>query len=211
MSVQKLEAVRKMESGKKVRIVCTGDSITEQNFHTHGHLNYVGQFGEKLINTFGRLSFVFNTGISGESTWGIVDRLKEDVLGLSPDLVILMIGINDSTFGLEKLSEFKSNLKYIIQSIHASGNEILLMTQNPISFDIKDNLDRRKCYPDFVKAIREISTSLHVPLCDIYACWENHIKDNPNKLHWPLMNDYLHPNEHGHAFIAGALFHYLGI
>ncbi|MDF2671092.1 MAG: lipase/acylhydrolase, partial [Paenibacillus sp.] len=109
-----LNTINKLRKGEKVLIVCTGDSITEQNYHLHGQLNYVGQLSEKLINTFGRKSFVFNTGLSGESTWGAIPRLQQDVLRFQPDLVTFMYGINDSKMGTDGILEFKNNLTYVI-------------------------------------------------------------------------------------------------
>jgi lysophospholipase L1-like esterase len=91
-----LHTIQSVKEGNQVLIVCMGDSITEQNSHCHQHLNYVGLFAEQLLQTFGRRTFVFNTGLSGEMTGQAIERLHLDALRHKPDLLTLMYGINDS-------------------------------------------------------------------------------------------------------------------
>lgn len=205
-----LGTLEKIKRGEKAFIVCLGDSITEQNYHLHEHLNYVGLLSEKLINKFGRNHLLLNAGVSGDTTWGIVERLERDALRFKPDLVTLMIGMNDSTRGAEMLPEFRSNLEAIIDRTRNIGSEIVLITQNTISYELTDNVNRRKDYPAYVKTVLETAESRQVPVCDLYQAWTDEITANPNS-QWTLMNDGIHPNEYGHRFMADGLFRFMGI
>ncbi|MEN9573236.1 MAG: hypothetical protein RL514_1091 [Verrucomicrobiota bacterium] len=65
----------------KGAVVFLGDSITQG-------------WGDNLGNSFPGLK-VANRGISGDTTRGMLYRLKEDVLDLSPKAVVLLAGTND--------------------------------------------------------------------------------------------------------------------
>lgn len=206
-----LKTIEKLKKGDNVFIVCLGDSITEQNYHVHGKLNYVGQLWEKLLNTFGRNCFVLNVGVSGDTTDGMLDRLERDVLRFKPDMVTFMAGINDSANGREGLAKFESNLETIVEKISASGSEVLLLTQNPLCYDVReDAVMKRTSYPDYIEVIRKLAKEKNIPLCDINEKWKDHVQGVFNT-HLTFMNDGLHPNEYGQGLIAEFLFDYLGI
>lgn len=206
-----LKALEKLSKGEHAFIVCIGDSITEQNIHLNGKLNYVGQLTERLMDRYNRKSLVLNAGISGDTTWGVLERLERDVLNFKPDLVTVMLGINDCRKGLEFLSEFKSNLQTIINRIRESGGEVLLCTQNMLDYQmIEPNITSRIHYPAYIAAIREVAEADRVALCDIYQKWGEHTKGAMNA-HLKMLNDSAHPNECGHTFIAKVLFDYLGL
>ena len=204
-------AMEKLSRGEHTFIICIGDSITEQNFHLQGKLNYVGQFTEKLMELYNRKSLILNAGKSGDTTWGVLGRLGRDVLNFQPDLVIVMLGINDSERGPEQLAEFKSNLVEIIRRITDSGSEVLLLTQNMLDYHIIESaLIARTSYPSYIAAIREVAEDGKISLCDIYREWEKHCKENTNT-HLMLMDDSIHPNPRGHTLMAKVLFNYLGL
>ena len=62
-------------------VVFLGDSITQG-------------WGDDFRGAFGKLK-VANRGISGDTSRGLLVRLKEDVQNLEPRAVVLMIGAND--------------------------------------------------------------------------------------------------------------------
>jgi len=207
--------LNRMKNGEHVVIVCIGDSITEVNDSTHGKHNYCGLLGLKLLERFGRVFTMVNVGVSENSTDDVLARLDRDVIRHCPDFVTVMIGMNDAVKGQENLDNYKCNLKQILERIQNIGAEVLLLTPNPLSFEIEDNYQRRSFYPRYVDEIRQIADELHVPLCDIYRIWEDDVStENVCKKtynYWRLMDDHIHPNESGHALIAKSIFEFLGI
>lgn len=210
-----LECITRMRKGEHVVIVFIGDSITEINESTHDKFNYTGLLGLRLEERFGRVFTIINSGVSGNCTDHILERLERDVLRYTPDLVMLMVGMNDPCKGLSNLGQFTSNLEKIIANIQDKGSEILMLTENPLSFEIEENRLSRSAYPRYVDAIRHVAAESDILLCDIYKKWENLIStdDMCNNLYnyWRLMNDHIHPNEYGHAFIANTIFEFLSI
>jgi lysophospholipase L1-like esterase len=202
-----IKALEKMARGEHTVMVMLGDSITEPNYHVHGYMNYAGLLHERLLEKFGRCLLAVNAGVSGNTTRDLISRLERDVLRFTPDMVILMIGVNDCGAGVP-LEEYAANLERLIVLINAQGAEVLLMTQHPLNAESSDIASKYMTYSQYTTLIREVSRNLHVPLCDIYEAWETLV--DPAK-HSTLMNDFLHPNELGHRMIADIVFRTLGI
>ena len=70
-------------------LVFLGDSITQG-------------WGDNMGNSFPGVK-VANRGISGDTTRGVLIRLKEDVLSLNPKGVVILIGTNDLEEGVEEI------------------------------------------------------------------------------------------------------------
>ncbi|WP_135556256.1 SGNH/GDSL hydrolase family protein [Paenibacillus cymbidii] len=206
-----LNTIDKLKNGERAFIVCIGDSITEQNYHLRGKLNYVGQFAEKLIDTYGRKFMLLNAGVSGDTTWGVLDRLERDALRFRPDLVTVMLGMNDSTRGEAQVAAYRRNLEEIVGRIKAAGGEALLLTQNPLDFNVHEGaVASRASYPLYAQACREAAMATGTPLCDIYERWNEETGGATNQ-HLMLMDDSIHPGERGHTLMAGVLIEFLGI
>lgn len=208
-----LQTLRRLAEGERVFIVCIGDSITEQNYHLQGRLNYVGQLTERLMELYNRRSRVLNAGKSSDTTQGILERLDYDALRFQPDLTTVMIGMNDAYHLVDKggVQAFKSNLEQIVRRIVESGSEILLLTPNMLNYNVIEGaVTSRAEYPAYVEGIREVASRLQIPLCDIYRNWEEYVGGRTND-HLMLMHDSIHPGELGHNFMANAIYQYLGI
>src|SRR5437763_63070 len=73
-----------------------GDSITHGALHTFGWRDYVELFHERLRFELARgMDVVINTAISGDSTRGLLETFDWRVAQFRPDVVFLMIGMND--------------------------------------------------------------------------------------------------------------------
>ncbi|WP_409344257.1 SGNH/GDSL hydrolase family protein [Paenibacillus sp. MBLB4367] len=205
----KLAALEKMKRGEHALIVLLGDSITEINYHLHGHLNYAGLLQKRLLEAYGRNALFINAGVSGNTTRNLLARLTRDALQFKPDLVTLMIGVNDCGKGVP-LEEYAQNLETLIASIRQSGSEVLLLTQHPLHPGLPEIAEKYGEYPDFMEAARTVAKRLEVHLCDIYEGWQTALADHPNRF-WSLMNDPLHPNERGHRLTAQLVLETLGL
>ena len=88
-------------------LVFLGDSITQG-------------WGDQFRGHFKNVP-VANRGISGDTTRGVLIRLKEDVLSLNPKGVVILIGTNDLEEGAAP-EVIAGNLKLIIAALKASGD-----------------------------------------------------------------------------------------
>jgi lysophospholipase L1-like esterase len=79
------------------RVVWYGDSITEQRHYTSFVESYVATRYPGIDVTF------FNRGWSGDATWGggggtSIQRIDKDVAPLKPDVIFMMLGMNDGGY-----------------------------------------------------------------------------------------------------------------
>ena len=167
-------------------LVFLGDSITQG-------------WGDNIGGAFPGVK-VANRGISGDTTRGVLIRLKEDVLDLKPAGVVLLIGTND----LEENAEpetIAGNLKLILAALkqHNSKMPIILCQVFPSSASMKRPADKinkiNQLYAAAVKGDAQVTLmETHVLFADGQG--------DAKKEEFP---DLLHPNKAGYAKWAGAI------
>jgi lysophospholipase L1-like esterase len=143
---------------------------------------------------------VANRGISGDTSRGVLIRLKQDVLALDPSAVVLLIGTNDLEEGAAP-DVVAGNVKLILAALeeHAPRMPIVVCQVFPSSAAKKRPAEQ-------IKALNALLLAA--------------VKDDPQVSYletWPLFADasgdaipaefpdLLHPNEAGYAKWAAAL------
>ena len=172
-----------LTSGPKVRnarpqgenIICFGDSLTAGTGATAG-MDYPSQ----LARMIGRP--VINAGLPGDTTAGALTRLEQDVLSRSPRIVLITIGGNDLTHGVDR-EVFSRNLQTIIARIQAAGT---LVVVGGIEVPLRDR-GFREGYQEVARA----TGAILIP--NIFQG----ILGRPD-----LMSDPIHPNTAGYTLMA---------
>lgn len=183
-----------------------GDSITHGAVHTSGGRDYTEHFSERVRTELGRgQDIVIKTAISGNTTRDLLETFDWRVASLRPDVVFLMIGMNDCSVGRNlPLEEFQANLVKLVEQIESPGSRLVLQTTCPILPGTA--ADREGNFPAYMQAIRDLAESRSLPLIDHEAYWRQH----PGK-HFYWMNNAFHPNAAGHIVFAHEVFRQLGI
>jgi len=201
-----LAKIRALMANKSVPIiwVFTGDSITHGASHTHGERSYHEHFAERVRWELDRRrDAVINTGISGDTADGILKDFDHRIARFKPEVVSLMIGMNDCARGPEKRVQFESNLRELIHRIRGAGAVPILHTTNPID-DTRET--KRNDLPAYNEIITKVARSERVVLVDHWSYW----RQEPASLQeW--LNDPIHPNARGHREFARLLFRTLEI
>ncbi len=167
---------------------------------------------------------VHNAGIGGNTTSGARARLARDVLAHQPRVVVIQFGINDAAIDVWKtppatesrvpLADFEANLRAIIADVRKAGAKPILMTTNPLRWTprLKDMYGKPPYRPvdadgfdapvlaRYNDAVRKLAVELGVPLVDLHAAFSKSESIDA------LLLDGMHPNEHGHQFVAELLF-----
>ncbi|MDD4124387.1 MAG: SGNH/GDSL hydrolase family protein [Eubacteriales bacterium] len=113
---------------KDKKIVAFGDSIT-----------YLPGWVAMLSGELG--TDVINAGMGGDKTTEALARIDKDVVALDPDIVIVMFGMNDQAIyiptgrPLVSPEQYEANYRTIIEKIHDSGAEVVLLTGNNVCTD----------------------------------------------------------------------------
>jgi lysophospholipase L1-like esterase len=188
---KKLWAERRSNWAKRLEqdqgaLVFLGDSITQG-------------WGDDLGGAFPGVK-IANRGISGDTTRGVLVRLKDDVLALRPAGVVLLIGTND----LEENAEpetIAGNLKLILAEFksHDAKMPVVLCQVFPSSTTKQRPADKIKQLNQLYAAA--VKGEAQVTLLDTWTLFADP-EGNARPEEFP---DLLHPNRVGYAKWAAAL------
>lgn len=181
---RRVEFARNMDA-EKGAVVFLGDSIT--------------QGWGALANDFPDIRTA-NRGISGDTSRGVLYRLKEDVLNVHPRAVNLLIGTNDLALGGTP-EQIVENIKAIVAELHKQNRDV------PV---ILNYVMPRGPQPGrFPEAIQELNRLIdefakqepRILVCDTWSIF-NDGKGSCRREEFP---DMLHPNKEGYAKWKAAL------
>ena len=167
-------------------VVLLGDSITQG-------------WGEDFSAWFSGLK-IANRGISGDTSRGVLIRLKEDVLALEPKAVVLLIGTND----LEEQADpetIAANLKLILAALkqHDARMPVVLCQVFPSSESKKRPASKiKKVNQLYAEAVKG---NAQVTLLETWPLFAD-AKGDAIPAEFP---DLLHPNLAGYARWTAAL------
>ncbi len=173
-------------ASKKNALVFFGDSITQG-------------WGNRLEKYFPDVN-IANRGISGDTTRGMLWRLKEDVLALEPSGVVMLMGTND----LEEQASAEtiaSNIKLIIAQLKSANDKmpIVLCNVMPSSASKKRPADKIK---EINKSVFEVvKGDPQITVIDTWTLFAN-AEGDARPEEFP---DLLHPNDAGYQKWAAAL------
>lgn len=204
---QDMDRLKDLLTGKGASTwLFTGDSITHGPVHTNGLRNYVEYFQERLRTEMGHdEDLVINTGISGNRTGDVLNGFEQRVARFQPDVVFVMLGMNDVTAGTAGRAGFKANLESITDRIRSVNAIPVLQTSNPAVGDAS-----RSDLTNYMDIIRQVAADKDAILIDHYASWNKRVPD-AQQLRKEWLNDAIHPNEVGHLEMAKKIFADLGI
>ena len=158
----------------KIKLLFQGDSITDagrsyEDPHLlgEGYVKYAAQY---LQEAYPQVEFEFvNLGIGGNQTLSLVNRLDRDFVDVQPDIVSILIGINDVWHHAEDRSwipdeVFEERYRTVLQAIKEKTNA-RIMIMEPFLIPVEDKLYYRE---DLYKKI-EIERSLAREFADVYV------------------------------------------
>ena len=150
------------------------------------------------------MNLVFsNKGIGGNRVYDLEERLESDVLSLRPDLVSILIGINDVWREVDSnipspLDEFRACYRRILERINGAGCEMILL--DPFVLHTRPDIESwRPILDPKIEVVRELAqefAATHIALDDIFQ--QASKKRKPE--FWA--GDAVHPSFAGHALIA---------
>ncbi|MGM9663217.1 MAG: SGNH/GDSL hydrolase family protein [Eubacteriales bacterium] len=197
---------------KKLKILFQGDSITDagrdkRNYHNMGN-GYPKYASELIRNAYPDIEFEFiNLGISGNRTDNLFDRLSADCINIKPDIVSILLGVNDvwHRYGGEKIAttdaQIELNYTCILERIKNETEAKILMLQ-PYTEGEKQAHMRSD-----VEKVNAIIDTLAEKYADAYVRTDElmHADEHYGTPDY-FTPDGVHPNMNGAKFIAGLYF-----
>jgi lysophospholipase L1-like esterase len=193
-----------------------GDSITDGNRgrnkdpnHVMGH-GYAFAVASRIGADFPWAGFTFyNRGISGNKVWELEKRWQEDTLDLKPDVLSILIGINDAADFVRKpaeapgVEEFELVYRHILTQCKEANPGILFVLGIPFVYPVGQRKDNWESWRDETSKRAEITKKMAAGfgaiLVDYPAVFDKAMKDTPMD-YW--IWDGVHPTIFGHELMA---------
>ena len=195
---------------KKIKIVFQGDSITDagrdkRNYHDMGP-GYAKYATEIMTESHPEVEFEFiNQGISGNRTSQLFDRLYTDALAFEPDIISILIGINDiwHRHGVAKIAttdaQLELNYRSILERIRRESNAKIVMLA-PFILDAEPKPGMRDDLARALPIIRGLADEFADVFIPLDKYFEEALKTQPEPLFFSA--DGVHPNDNGRVFIG---------
>ena len=194
---------------KKVKLLFQGDSITDAgrdraDIHNMGN-GYPKYASEMLRAAYPDVEFEFiNLGISGNRTDQLFDRMYEDMILIEPDIVSILICINDvwhrHSHNIETTdAQIAANYRAILERLKRQTNAKILI----LAPFLLDNAEKESWRVELdtilpiVRSLAEEYADAFIPLDEHFA---EALKTQPAPCYYSP--DGVHPNENGAKFIA---------
>lgn len=194
-----------------MKVLFQGDSVTDagrdrSNPHDMG-VGYPKYASAMLSDAYPEIDFEFvNLGISGNRTENLVERLQRDFIDVQPDIVTIMIGINDVwhhfDFNIETTPEkFEQNLRTVLSAIKEKTSAKILLIEPYLLPDP----EKAKMLPELEEKIR-IERKLAHEYADAYLPLDGIFAAATVRTDYHEFSpDGVHPNADGACFIAEQL------
>ncbi len=173
-------------------VLCFGDSITA-GFGLEAGKTYP-DYLQKIIDTKGYKYRVINSGISGDTTQGGLDRMA-DAVRLAPKVTLLELGGNDGLRGIP-VHRTRDSLTQIAGRFEAKGSKILLLG---ITLPLNYGPDYIR---DFEFMFKGLATNHHYAFMPF-------ILDGVWNLPGAMQADNIHPTSVGAEIVAKNVFKHL--
>ncbi len=188
-----------------MKILFFGDSITDSNRNRSddndlgdGYVKFAAK-KIKLLYPEKQLE-ILNRGISGDRTAELLLRVEKDVVQEKPDVVVILVGINDiwrrfDGGEITTKEQFTENYKKILEAIKVIGAKIILI--EPFLLNVAERRNFRPYVDEFVKAVGEIADGNPVIHMDeIFGGLSTDIAPRQ------FAEDGIHPTHRGSRYIA---------
>lgn len=151
---------------------------------------------------------IVNMGVSGNTVRDLAARWSSDVVGLNPDWLSILIGINDvwrqfdTRLQIEEhisLDEYTRTLETLIRTTQPQLKGLVLMTPYFIEPNRADPM--RAKMDEYAAVVRKLAERYQAILVDTQAAFDSVLAE----LHpMALAGDRVHPNLTGHMILARA-------
>jgi lysophospholipase L1-like esterase len=199
-------------------VLLQGDSITDagRNRGREGNANDRGALGSgyALLIAAGLLAMqrdpdlkIYNRGISGNKVFQLADRWDKDCLALKPDVLSILIGVNDIWHKLDgrydgTIEIYERDYRALLEHTRKQLPDIKLVICEP--FVLRCGAVNDKWFPDFDgyrAAARKVAEAFDAVFIPFQTMFDEATKDTP-PAYWA--GDGVHPSIAGAQLMAQA-------
>jgi lysophospholipase L1-like esterase len=197
---------------KNQKIVIIGDSVTDCS-RREDYTAYLGTAYPHILAANIYLKYpdldvkVVNVGISGDTSNALVARWQADVLDNKPDVLVILIGINDvwRYYGCgpeaDKVSckDYIKNVRYMIESVINTTERVIILSPFYLEQDMKKPMKIQT--EQYINALKSLVAEYDVTFVDMQKRFDDLMrKYTYNQL--ASISDKVHPTTFGQVVIA---------
>ncbi|QHV93553.1 SGNH/GDSL hydrolase family protein [Spirosoma endbachense] len=193
-----------------------GDSITDGNRgrntdpnHILGH-GYAFSIASRIGADFPENGFTFyNRGISGNKVSDLEKRWQADTLDLKPNVLSILIGINDTAAVVNKPAEamsseqFETVYRQLLTDSKSQNPATLFVLGIPFVYPVGKRKENWELWRDDTtkrqEVVRKLATEFEAVLVDYPAVFDKAMKNTPAE-YW--IWDGIHPTVFAHELMA---------
>jgi lysophospholipase L1-like esterase len=212
------ETVKKNPLTKGNIILFQGDSITDAGRNKDGAASnepaalgfgYSLLAGASLLEKYSKLDLkIYNRGISGNKVYQLAERWDKDCLDLKPDILSILIGVNDIWHKLNgdyngTVEIYRNDYIALLERTKKTLPNVKLIICEPFAVPGVKAVDD-KWYPEFYsyqKAAREIADKFGAAFIPYQKIYDEAQKQAPGSYWTP---DGVHPSLAGAQLMASA-------
>ncbi|SDM59356.1 Tat (twin-arginine translocation) pathway signal sequence [Catalinimonas alkaloidigena] len=200
---------------KGITLLFQGDSITDGNRtrdqdwnHVMGH-GYAYLIASRLWYDYPQEGLMFyNRGISGNKVSDLEARWEEDALALKPDLISILVGINDVYFIVEgtlkqSIAQFEATYRQMLERTQTALPEVTLVLCEPFLLPLgrvnKKTAVWEKETAQRQQVTRTLADEFGAVFVPLQAPFQEALQQAPAD-YW--IWDGIHPMPAGHELIA---------
>lgn len=202
------------------KVLFLGDSITDVKFNRRfnyklkGKKIYALNVGKEIKKKH-KNAKVFYKGIASDRTYLVYDRLTKDCIKLKPDVIIMLIGVNDAweNYVPEQYPPLKRpmepHLKEIYRRIKAELDDVQILYLMPFMIDtVEEKLPFHKVLDEYREILKQYAEDNGAEIIDLQEIFNKAQKEvSPAK----LATDGIHPTNLGHKYISDEVLKHLDI
>ncbi len=204
----------KIQIKKDSKVLFIGDSISDPKFNFRmmreikGRNIYALQLKKKL-KAYSKDIKVEIKGIASNRTYHVYDRLTKDCINLKPDVIIMLIGVNDAweNYVPEKypplLRPMEPHIREIYRRFKAELPETQILYLMPFMIDaVEEKFTFHKTLDEFRGVLKNVALENGAKVLDLQEVFYEAQKTiEPKK----LAIDGIHPTNLGHKVMADAI------
>lgn len=201
---------------KGLTFLFQGDSITDGNRgrnmdpnHIMGH-GYAFAVSSRIGADFPGAGFSFiNRGISGNKIPDLEKRWQTDTLDLKPDVLSILVGINDTHASVENpneapgIDDFENGYRQLLQSVKTVNPNTLFVLGIPFVYPVGKRKEHWELWQEGTQkraeVVRKLAKEFNTILVDFPAAFAKVIQ-KPSMEYW--IWDGVHPTIFGHEIMA---------
>ena len=199
---------------KDSKVLFIGDSITDVKFNFQFNRKIKGRniYALQLKKKFKKYSKDIKVdikGIASNRTYHLYDRLTKDCINLKPDVIIMLIGVNDAWENYVPedypplLRPMEPHIREVYRRIRTELPDAQILYLMPFMIDaVEEKLPFHKTLDEYRQVLKDIAVENGAAVLDMQEVFYKAQKTTEPKA---LAIDGIHPTNLGHKVMADAV------